>query len=361
MILYKFRRKVKIFVFDYFNYFYVLIVCFFVQRKVKGVYVDAIEIEKNRYLSNLIKFFKLRGYTIYLPNNKKLICRLCIRKGEFKYASLILNDNVKIGKPKNNNKILILSRETLSNDYFGEMKAENSYHIPMSQYPDLYNYTFEINDVLGKRKNSIFMAGNFNSQFYNNISEAGFFNILSRREVFDFVKQQNYYHQLKSNENLMEFIDSNVDSKVVLVDAYNDFRIELNQLKSILQSFNFFMALPGIDIPQSHNLIEAIEIGCIPIIHKTYSELLFPPLEHYRNAIVYETKEELDVLIKEAFKINEKDILILRENVLEYYNRYLSPKAVVDSIENNNYIKIFIQSEHISLHLSKQNSLNNLQ
>lgn len=353
MILYKFRRKIRRNIFDNFNYSFVLIKCFFTKSKNKKIFIDITEIEKNRYVYNFIKFFKLNGYTVYIPRDKSLISRLSIKNGEFKYASFILKKDTKIGKPKIDKYTIILDKEMLSNDYFKEKDNQNSYYVPMSQYPILYDdiSVIQKNDFLVKRKKTVFMAGNFNPEFYNNISQEGFFEILSRREVFDFIKQQNYYHHLTSFEDLLLFTETEIDSKVLLVDTTKDFRIGLKKIKFVLERFDFFMALPGIDIPQSHNLIEAMEMGCIPIIHKNYADLFFPVLQHDQTAIIYETFEELDTCIKEAFKIKEEEILLLRRNVLEYYEKFLSPKVIVNNVVNNSYNKIFIQAERASLNL----------
>jgi hypothetical protein len=356
MIFYKFRRKIRNYFRSTFDYYSTLIKCFFVKTKDKKVFFEVNKIEKNRYLYNLVKFFKLRGYTVYLPKNKELIARLCVNKGEFKYASLILDADVKIGIPKRNSQTVFLTTEKLSNDYFSKNKLKNTFHVPMSQYPLIYN---EDNgndsiDLLAKRKLSAFISGNFNVEFYGRIAKDGFFDILSRSDIFDFIKQQSYFFQINSFSNLLGYIDSTIDNKVVIIDRVNDFNIDLDKIKSILLQFDFFMALPGIDIPQSHNLIEAMEVGCIPIIQKTYSDLLYPPLVHNVNAIIYETKEELDSLIREVFKKNEEDIILLRQNVLKYYDNYLTPKAVVDAIVNTNYDKIYIQAEHVSLNLLRK-------
>jgi len=333
-----------------------VIKCLFIKPKGKKVFLEISQIEKNRYLYNLVKFFKLRGYTIYIPDNKDLIAKLCVKKGEFKYASYILEGDVKIGKPKSTSQTVFLEKEKLSNDYFSKEKFKNTFHVPMSQYPLIDNdfEEKEVVDVFIKRKLSIFMAGNFNVEFYGKIAKDGFFDILSRNDIFDFLKQQYYYHQLNSFPNLLEFINSSINCKVVIIDSVNNFNIDLDKIKIILMKFDFFMALPGIVIPQSHNLIEAMEVGCIPIIQKTYSDLLYPPLIHNENAIIYETREELDSLIEEVFKKNTEDIFLLRKNVLEYYDKYLTPKAVVDAIVSNNYNKIYIQAEHISLNLLKE-------
>jgi hypothetical protein len=356
MIFYKFRRKIRNYFISTFLYYSTLIQCFFVKANDKKVFFEIGQIEKNRYLYNLVKFFKLNGYTIYLPKDKELINRLNAKKGEYRYASLILNGNVKIGKPISSNLTIFLTKDILSNDYFSKTGAENSYYVPMSQYPLFYDgsNSMEVVDFLIKRKLTVFMSGNFNSEYYYKVATDGFFDILSRRDIYDFIAQQPYYYHLTTNDELMGFINSTLDYKVVLIDAYCNFRIELSKLKSILLQFDFFMALPGIDIPQSHNLIEAMEVGCIPIIQKTYSDLLYPPLVHNVNAIIYETKEELDSLIREVFKKNEEDIVLLRQNVLKYYDNYLTPKAVVDAIVNTNYDEIYIQAEHVSLNLLRK-------
>lgn len=357
MILYQFRKKAKRLILDNFNYAKIRIQGLYTKPKGKSVFIDITEIETNRYLSNLIKFFKINGYTVYLPNSKSLINKLCRKKGEFKYASFILNGDVKIGIPKNRKNVFFLAKEQLSNDYFNKnLDRHGSYYVPMSQYPLMYANLIneEKIDCFSKRKRSVFMAGNFNPEFYAGISGDGFFEILSRREIMDFVYNQSYYHQITSYEKLVKYIEEPLDFKVLLIDHTQDFNIKIDKLKEVLKQFDFFMALPGILIPQSHNLIEAMEMGCIPIIHKTYADLLYPPLQHYQSAIIYETKQELDIFIKEAFEINEKDVINLRENVLQYYKTYLCPKAVVDTIITNNYSKIILQAETISLNLLKQ-------
>jgi glycosyltransferase involved in cell wall biosynthesis len=356
-VFYILRKKIKRVVIVNFNYYKILLQGFYTKPKVRTVYIDITEIDENRYLYNLIKFFKLDGYTIYLPKNKRLINELCKNKGEFKYASLILNGDFKIGIPKIKKGAFFIHKENLSNDYFNDefkLKPEN-YHVPMSQYPLMYDCLDVEKDIdfLSKRKRSVFMAGNFDPMLYSDISRNGFFEILSRKDIVEFVYKQSYYHQLNSFEGLIKFIEKELDFKVILIDRAKDFLLELDDLKKVLKKFDFFMALPGILIPQSHNLIEAMAMGCIPIIHRTYADLFYPPLQHYQTAIVYESKEELDVIIRTVFELNEQDVFSLRKNVLMYYNTYLTPKAVVDTIINNNFSKIIIQAEYISLNIEK--------
>ena len=93
-------------------------------------------------------------------------------------------------------------------------------------------------------------------------------------------------------------------------------------MKSILTKFDFFLALPGIEIPQSHNVIEAISMGCIPVIQQSYANLFSPPLENKINAIIFENFIDLDIVINEIFKLNVSEINELRKNVLDYNKKH---------------------------------------
>ena len=155
-------------------------------------------------------------------------------------------------------------------------------------------------------------------------------------------------------KDLENFIASELDNRVIIIDTVEKFRISGSELKNIIKSFDFFLALPGIEAPLSHNLIEAMSTGSIPVIHSTYAGLFRPVLKNNKNALVYNTLEELVEVIERTFGLSEEKISALRDNVKRYYMDFLAPEAVVKKIECNKYSKIFFFAETSSLSYLKK-------
>jgi len=356
MFLYSERNKIRKIIIENFYFFWNILKSKRIKPQDKCIYIDIRDLFVNRYLYVFIKCFQLNGYTTYLPKDRKMISDLSKKKGEFRYGSWILQEKIKFGKPKSSS--LILTRTQLSNYYFGSANNSNEFHVPMCEYPGFYFYGVE-NRIVDKnfsRKKSVFMSGNIDSKYYREITKSEIFDVLSRREVADFVMNQPYYFNVNTRDELNNFIISNIDSKVIIIDTKEEkFGISFKELKNILVEFNFYLALPGIFIPQSHNVIEAMSMGCIPVIHKNYATLFTPHLIHMENAIIYYNLKELDIQLSKLSYLQDNIIDSMKINVLEYYKNYLSPESIVNIIENNNFSRIFIQAENKSLEFFNRN------
>lgn len=350
MLFYKFRKKIRKFI----RYLTILNKTKRIPSKEKLVYMDISEIEINRYLYSFIKMLDLSGYTVFLPKLSKITDVLSNTKGEFKYTSWLISDRiVKFGKPPLEKINININASQLSNNYFKKDFPKNSFHVPMCCYPWFYKnyYLLEKKNEDKPRKNSIFMAGNIDPAYYDRITNSKIFEQPSRLRISEYLLKQNYNLKIYSMSDLEEFLVSSIDRKLILIDTKKEFRIDLNMLPSVLRDFNFYLALPGIEIPQSHNLIEAMACSCIPIIHFEYAGLMKPKLTHNKNAFLFKNLEELDELIQSVFIIDEEKIEQMRSEVFEYYNTYLNPHTVGRKIENSDFEKIYIQAEHFSLKL----------
>ena len=349
MLFYRQRRSII----RHLRYLRVLSKSLFIPVAKKIIFFDTSEIAVNRYLYCFFKMFQLEGYTVFIPLDINTANILSNTKGEFKYASWLVNEKViKFEKPSSAG--LKIPKDRLSNAYYNDY--EEGYHVPVCCYPWIYkNYDSFIGLQLKEdRKNSLFMSGNIDPRYYDSISDTPIFSKLpSRKKTADFLRSTNYFYPVKTNEELISLLNNSTDNKVIIIDSSKDFRIGLEALPFILQEFSFYLALPGILVPQSHNLAEAMLFGCIPVLHKEYAELLEPPLESFKNAIVFNSLEELSSIIPKIFALDDSQIKQLRQNAVTYYNRYLSPEAVVKKILQVPD-KIFIQAEHLSLQLEKQ-------
>ena len=97
-----------------------------------------------------------------------------------------------------------------------------------------------------------------------------------------------------------------------------------------LAKAQFYLACPGVVTPQSHNLVEAMSVGCIPVL--SYGGLV-PPLEHGVNCISFKDENNLVLRIKEILEMSNDRIASISKNVIEYYDQYLTTATVINLVK----------------------------
>ncbi len=100
-----------------------------------------------------------------------------------------------------------------------------------------------------------------------------------------------------------------------------DIRVANHQWHAFLASGDFFLCLSGVVIPQSHNAIEAMSVGAIPILQ--YAEYFHPPLQHDLNCITFSGEADLLDRIAYVRSLGEDKIRAMRRAVVAYYEQYL--------------------------------------
>jgi len=95
-------------------------------------------------------------------------------------------------------------------------------------------------------------------------------------------------------------------------------------------------------MPYAHNLVEAMSVGAIPLIQKEYAEIIHPPLRHLVNAIVFIDLPDLLEKIDFTYNISEDLLTNMKDNVVTYYQEYLTPKVVINQLVNKKYKKFSI-------------------
>lgn len=257
----------------------------------------------HRYFYNLLKTLQIGGYQIVYPMNFSKFRNL--KNGDI-YLALILKENREIiikNLPRNKN-FITLKDEQFSADYYktyfeDDNIEQNSFHIPMSFHPYMYlNNLWEqpINNGLEKI-NAVFCFGNFDRVVYREIHKSPF-EIINRADLIENLSKQDHFISLKSRAELDNIIQRKEQKKLIFVEKYN-FQIPISEVRKVLSQFRFFLCCPGVFAPLSHNFVEAVSTGAIPIIQDSYAKILYPNLEHLKNAIIFKDLQDLHAMIDE--------------------------------------------------------------
>src|SRR3989344_882248 len=157
----------------------------------------------------------------------------------------------------------------------------------------------------------LFFSGNTDKKTYSGNPLTDKFNILSRYQIIEALKS------LPQNPDL-------------IIEGEGE-RTPFDKWLSVLAKCDFFLCPPASHMPWSHNVVEAMAVGAIPFIN--YPEWFNPPLEHKINCIVLSGETDLINKTKEILAMKPEEIKIMRENVIKYYDEFLSPSAFLKSIE----------------------------
>jgi hypothetical protein len=193
------------------------------------------------------------------------------------------------------------------------------------------------------RATRIIFSGNFERTLYSNkVLKDNFGWTISRVDIFDHIKahyssdsrivyapsQKHFYEMLAMDDSKNKFIIAEVKTN------------PQDWLK-ILSSGDFFLCLPDMGMPWAHNAFEAMAVGAIPIIQ--YNNLFNPPLIDLENCLTYKTFESLNEAIESALNMRAEDVQRMKEQVIKYYEEYISTKQIIKRIQS------FHASEDVTL------------
>ncbi len=331
----------------------------------KSIYFDVDNID--RCLFSLIIFFAENNYSVFLNHRfalrrlnrfgKKLLSfpnvRLCLKKPE----------NVNTCLTSNEEKHLKTGMIFIDRAVFNTIKPL-SFYIPYSMYPKIYlnKYFNGEGQHLGiqLRNWKILFAGRISKDVYGCGSIEKLFKMIPRHEAIDYLQEQ-MADRLFMPENEYDLTQSIQRKKGIVIVPSEKILIEEGKWLETLTRSNFFLALPGCVQPLSHNVIEAMSVGTIPLLE--YNGFFNPPLTHEENCIEYSGKDDMVLKINIALNMNEEKIATLRKNVIDYYNSYLKPRAVITNFEKDlsRINRVYLNGESQSVNFFEKKCMENLE
>jgi hypothetical protein len=128
------------------------------------------------------------------------------------------------------------------------------------------------------------------------------------------------------------------------------------QGKSFLSQENYFAALrecdfvlspPGWCMPVSHNLIETMFCGAIPITNG--GAFMSEPLKDWENCLEFSGEADFVAAIEKALSMSDQGIEKMRGAVWDYYRRFLDPIAFGKLLGKDGYGRLLVNAEEKSV------------
>ena len=209
----------------------------------------------------------------------------------------------------------------------GLMLGERDYVVPYGVSPQLiHNGWWQRKDSLrGVPRNiRLLFAGSCHAAYYDKheIITARY-GMMTRHAVIESLRTGGGWLEVSGPAELGRMHGS---ERPVLIDSARA-RIPPTAWLDTIASADFLLCPPGTIMPMSHNIIEAMGIGTIPLTN--YPDWFFPALEDGRNCFVFRSAEDLRSRVDEIRRLPEAHIESMRVECLDYYDRHLDPRAAV--------------------------------
>ena len=206
-----------------------------------------------------------------------------------------------------------------------QLPVENSYLFPYGPHPNNFRTRTHVENKgsnFGQREIRIFFSGTieYSTQHDHRVMER-IYDLPNRRATIQELKR--IYPSavwIDDAAKRSEFDSGKYAEQIQL--CFATVKGDPRKWLSDLRRADFFLCLPGSHMPMCHNAVEAISMGCIPIL--CYENWFIPNLIPGLQCLSYRNFNDLYTAIDSALLMSPEEIQGLRSNVWTYYDRYLN-------------------------------------
>jgi hypothetical protein len=198
----------------------------------------------------------------------------------------------------------------------------------------------------------VFMYGEPGIPF-DKASIEGRFGLMGRGEVYRRLLEADLPRFLPADfGELMHWLkDPSADARVVCLIDSRTFRVPQEYWIEVLSRFDFFIATPGFCMPQSHNLMEAMAAGTVPVLQ--YYGDLRPGLRPGVDCVGFEDAGTLQGALRSVLDMGETEVERLRTGISGYFTEHVDPSNVVGKLlkatMGGKALRIYFNAEELSL------------
>ena len=239
---------------------------------------------------------------------------------------------------------------------------------PYPMHPNVYVQGWdtrldELRDT--PRRVGMLFSGNTDPNAYSTGPVRDLFGLLTRSEiiraVLDGISEDQLFiapppvPTVEGKNRLLSTLGAEtLEQKVVLP---RDWRIPGDEWMPSLSTSAFFLAPPGVEMPLSHNIVEALACGVVPITN--YGHLLKPALTN-AEALQFSTAAELLARIDEALTMTADRRAAMSRAAAAYYDNHLSPRGFGEHLEaslsEQSRHRLFVNVEHYTVDAFRESS-----
>lgn len=227
------------------------------------------------------------------------------------------------------------AKKIINVNYQPDYQASDAcFPMPFPMFPPIYAAQQDLKLEIYRQQQrqwSIFFGGDAERGKYNKKSIRKIYAKLSRAQLLDCLSSQlaqEHYLELHSNQELHDAELTTLTGLVVM--NTRQCKVESKDWLGTIARAHFFLACPGVRYPMSHNLIEAMAVGCIPITQ--YPEMFFPALENGKNCLTFNNEAELLAITNKTISMSDADIATMKQAAICYYESYLAPTTSIQRL-----------------------------
>ncbi|MCO8123892.1 hypothetical protein NHH03_19255 [Stieleria sp. TO1_6] len=173
-------------------------------------------------------------------------------------------------------------------------------------------------------KAGVFFAGNQKSR-YGRDGMQNEFGVLPRLEILSLLREH-------FPDRIAPVDAGGRGDRIVLRDSATD-PIAADQWMSVLAKHQFFLCCPGASQPVCHNVIEAMSVGCIPILE--YADRLHPQIQDGINAICFQGRQGLVEAIARIDTLDAHRLTEMSQNAVDCYDNLLDGARFLATLRDN--------------------------